>query len=127
MLAPSGDARNTMAFAMSSGEINRLSDDFANASSRMMSADTPRAFALFANTLSMRRPATDPGQMALTRMPSPPSSIDKDFVNPITAHFDAAYGVRSGKPNRPAAEERLVMLAFWLRRKCAIASCAQWN
>src|SRR5690348_3090805 len=116
MFAPSGDARNTMAFAMSSGEIRRLSDDFANASSRITSTGTPRAFALLANTLSMRRPATDPGQMALTRMPSPPSSIDNVFVNPITAHFEAAYGVRSGKPNRPAADERFVMLALPLRR-----------
>src|SRR5207253_8335327 len=117
MLAPSGDARNTMELAMSSGEIKRLSDDLASASSRMMSGVTPRALALFANTLSMRRPATEPGQIALTRMPSSPNSIDSDFVNPITAHLEAAYGVRSGKPKRPAADERFVMLAFLLRRK----------
>ena len=31
-----------------------------------------------------------PGQIAFTRMPSPPSSIDNDRVNPMTAHLDAA-------------------------------------
>ena len=76
--------------AMSSGAISRPNDVLASASSRTVSIGTPRACALFAKTESMRGPATDPGQIALTRMPSPPSSIDSDFVNPITAHFDAA-------------------------------------
>src|SRR5438552_3067683 len=127
MLAPKGDARNTMAFAMSSAEIMRPSDDFASASARITSGETPRAFALLANTLSIRLPATAPGQIALTRMPSAPNSIDSDFVKPITAHLDAAYGVRSGKPKRPAADERFVMLGFLLFRKCGIASCTQLN
>ena len=58
----------------------------------------------------------DPGQIALTRMPSPPSSIDSDLVKPITAHLDAEYGERNGKPKRPAADDRLTMLGFLLRR-----------
>src|SRR3954466_8406449 len=75
----------------------------------------------------MRGPATEPGQIALTRMPSPPSSIDNDFEKPITAHFDAAYGERSANPKRPAADDRLTMLGFLLSRRCGIARCAQWN
>src|SRR4029450_2928953 len=127
MFAPAGDARNTIRRAMSSGAINRPNDVLAKASSRTVSIGTPRACALFAKTASIRGPATDPGQIALTRMPSLPSSIDSDFVNPITPHFDAAYGVRSGKPNRPAADERLAMLALLLFRRSGIANRAHRN
>ena len=40
--------------------------------------------------------------------------MDSDFVSPMTPHFAAAYGVGFGKPKRPAAEERLAMLALRL-------------
>src|SRR4051794_20790958 len=125
MFAPRGDARNTMALAISSADTMRFSDDLPTISSRTTLASTPSALALLAMTLSMRGPATEPGQMALTRMPSAPSSIDRDLVKPITAHFDDAYGVRIGKPKRPAADDRLAMLALPLLRRCGIANCAQ--
>ena len=79
-----------MAFAISSALTKRRSETLESASSRAASGVIPRAAALLANTASIRAPATDPGQMALTRMPNRPSSIDSDFVNPITPHFVAA-------------------------------------
>src|SRR5689334_3961010 len=75
----------------------------------------------------MRAPSTEPGQIALTRMPDGPSSIDSDLVKPITPHFDAAYGVRLGKPKRPAADDRLAMLALSLARNSGIACFAHRN
>ncbi len=44
-----------------------------------------------------------------------PSSTASDLDSPITAHLDAAYGVRIGKPKRPAADDRLAMLAIAAR------------
>ena len=37
---------------------------------------------------------------------------------------DAAYGVRFGNPNRPAADERLAMLGLALDFNSGIARCA---
>ena len=61
-------------------------------------------------TRSMRSPSTFPGWMQFTRTLSGPASIARLLVKPTTAHFAAAYGVRSGKPSRPATEDRLMML-----------------
>src|SRR6185312_10011959 len=127
MLAPKGEARKTMALAMSSADTSRLSDVLASASSRTVASGSPRAAALLANTASIRAPATEPGQIALTRMPSRPSSIASDLVRPITAHFEAAYGERIGKPKRPAADERLAMLGLPLFLSHGMARCAQRN
>src|ERR1700680_66866 len=127
MFAPNFEARNTIACAMSSAETSRCSDVFASASSRTTSAATPRAAALLANTASMRDPAQEPGHNALTRMPWIPSSIDSDLVKPITPHFVAAYGVRSGNPKRPAAEDRLAVLALELFFRIGLARCAHRN
>src|SRR5258708_13037005 len=60
-------------------------------------------------------------------MLSGPSSIDSDFVSPITRHFGAAYGVRIGKASRPAADEILTIDAFLLLRKCGTARRVQLN
>src|ERR1700686_4807621 len=60
-------------------------------------------------------------------MLSGPSSIDSDFVNPITPHFAAAYGVRIAKPSRPAADEILTIEAFLLLRRCGTARRVQLN
>src|SRR4051794_26768820 len=60
-------------------------------------------------TPSILGPPTEPGQMALTRIPAEPSSIAHVFVRPITAHFAAAYGERSGYPKMPALDEMLTM------------------
>src|SRR5205807_8539014 len=106
---------------------SRCSDVLVSDSSRTTSAATPRAAALLANTESMRDPATAPGHNALTRMPWMPSSIDSDLVKPITPHFAAAYGVRSGNPKRPAAEDRFAMLALELCLSIGIARCAHRN
>ncbi len=57
----------------------------------------------------MRGPPTDPGQIALTRMPAEPSSIAHVLVSPTTAHFAAAYGDRSGYPKMPAVDEMLTI------------------
>src|SRR5258707_770464 len=127
MFAPSGDERNTIAFAISSAVINRRNEVFAIASSRTTSIATPRSFALLAYTASIRAPATDPGQIAFTRMPCGPSSIDSVLVKPMTPHFDAAYGARFGKPKRPAADERLAILALALAFSNGIARCAHRN
>ena len=48
--------------------------------------------------------------MALTRTLSGPASTARLLVKPTTPHFAAEYGVRCGKPSRPAAEDRLTML-----------------
>src|ERR1700693_4860436 len=45
----------------------------------------------------------------------------------MTPHFAAAYGVRSGNPKRPAAEDRFVMLALALCLSNGIALCAHRN
>src|SRR4029453_5444211 len=54
MLLPAGEARKTIALAMSSALTNLRSDVLARPSARTTSVGTPRAAALFANTLSMR-------------------------------------------------------------------------
>src|SRR5690606_10403062 len=54
------------------------------------STGRPRIFALASITARMRGPSTAPGRMALTRMPSLPSSIASVLVKPTTAHLEAA-------------------------------------
>ena len=88
MFAPAGDARKTIAFAMSSAVTKRLSDTLATNRSRMSSKLVFASTAFAEITRSMRAPATAPGRIALTRMPNSPSSIDSDFVKPTIAHFD---------------------------------------
>src|SRR5690606_22340679 len=74
------------------------------------STGLPSDLALAAITARIRGPSTAPGRIALARMPSGPNSMASDLVKPTTAHLDAEYGVRPGKPRWPAADDRLMML-----------------
>ena len=56
------------------------------------------------------------GVMQLTITPSFARSLPRAFVNPMTAAFDAEYGVREGLPFLPAIEARLTMRPYF----CAI-------
>src|SRR5438045_147237 len=87
----------------------------------------PRFLAFASITLRKRLPSTKPGRTELTRIPAGPSSAESDFVNPITAHFDAQYGLRRAIPKRPAIEDRLTIEGFSLFRRCGTASRAQLN
>lgn len=78
-------------------------------------------------TRSMRGPATSPGSNALTRMFSGPSSIASERVRPTTPHLVAAYGVRMGKPIRPATELMLMMLPPPDARSAGNACRTVWN
>jgi hypothetical protein len=49
----------------------------------------PLAAASASITRSMRGPLTEPGQIALARMPCGPSSIATVFIRPMTPHFAA--------------------------------------
>src|SRR3954447_26715482 len=69
----------------------------------------PRLLAFASMTRRNRSPSTNPGRTELTRMPAGPSSADSDLVKPITAHFEAQYGLRRAIPNLPAIEERLTI------------------
>ncbi len=82
-------ATKTAMLAMSSASISRPSEDWLWYSADTSSAGSASIRALAAMTESMRGPLTAPGQMALTRMPSGPSSIARVLVSPTTAHFDA--------------------------------------
>jgi len=77
---------------------------------RISSFETPRLLALASITRSMRSPSTMPGWMQLTRTLSGPASAARLCVKPTTAHLAAEYGVRIGKPKRPAIDDRLMML-----------------
>ena len=55
------------------------------------------------------------------------ANIDKDLVKPTTPHFAAEYGARFGKPNRPAAEDKLTMDALFDFLRCSTTRRAQLN
>mgnify|MGYP003693570407 CR=1 FL=1 len=90
MFAPSGEARNTIALrdvvgghhAPQRGLRDRfIAYDLGRDAAQLCLAGVHR-FDSFAGDR--------PGQIALTRMPCGPSSIDSDLVKPMTPHFDAA-------------------------------------
>ena len=86
MNAAASLARNRIGPAMSSGSSTWGSGVERSRAMISSSERCWRGMAVFA----------EPGQMALTRMPSGPSSIASVLVKPITAHLEAAYGERLG-------------------------------
>src|SRR5262249_19627270 len=110
MFRPEGDTRKRAISAMSCELTMRRNDIGDTKRSRTSSTLTPSAFALALITRSARSPSTAPGRIALTRMFDGPSSIARLFVKPIPPHLAEEYGVRKGYPNRPAIDDRLMML-----------------
>ena len=88
------EARNTASAPMSDGSTNAWRDWFTIPRRSSSSIGRPDARARSWYTRSARSPATAPGAMALTRMSCCPSSIERVFVNPISAHLVDEYGLR---------------------------------
>jgi hypothetical protein len=57
----------------------------------------------------MRSLSTGPGESVLTRTPWGPASCARVVVSPITAIFDAQYGVRRASGRLPDTEATLTM------------------
>src|SRR6185437_17099972 len=51
---------------------------------------------------------TGPGERLFTRTPEVPTSAPSVLVSPMTAIFDAVYGVRSASGRLPLTEARLI-------------------
>src|SRR6476661_2275396 len=120
-------AANAAMLAMSSASISRPSDDWLWYSADTSSAGRPSICALALMTASILGPLTAPGQIALTRILSGPSSIARVLVSPTTAHFDAEYALRPAMPSRPAAEERFTIEASVPCRSIGRACLMQKN
>src|ERR1700733_9859851 len=90
IVAPNGLARYSAILAISCWVTKHFRLVVATVRSVISFSDIDAALALALITALIRGPSTGPGRIALTRMASGPSSIDNDFVNPITPHFAAA-------------------------------------
>ena len=90
MVAPKGLARYSAMLAISCCVTKQFRLVVATVRSVISFSEIDAASAFALITALIRGPSTGPGRMALTRMPSGPSSIDNDFVNPMTPHFAAA-------------------------------------
>src|SRR5690606_32442501 len=98
----------TTAAPTSCSVIMRPSADLETNASSASAADDPERSASSRKLRSIRGPATGPGDSVLTRTPEWPTSNARVEVRPMTAIFDAQYGVRWARGRLPETDATLI-------------------